>query len=565
MSWFKNLKVKTKLVVGFLFVVFMSVAIGVVGIFGIRTMDKSSETMYKEQALPLGDLAEATEYFQRLRVQTRNAIIYTGDLEELALVERDMYARMENFERCMQSYKPTIVSADTLEFYNQIGGNYYDVFKPGIIDILEKSKQGEDSVTLLQAMTETTASANFIADGISQLTATRMDVMSSTNDDSSKLGNTLLISIVLVICIAAIISIGLALYISGLISKPIATISTFMKKAGATGDISLRPEDVRNIEILSQTKDEIGDLGNGAASFVKHVTTISEELEAVAKGDLTTQIELLSNKDIMGIALQHMIDNLNTMFTEINTSTEQVANGARQVAEGSQSLAQGSTEQASVVEELSAEISEIANNTRENAELAKQAANLGEVINNKAEIGSHQMDEMMKAVADINESSQSISKVIKVIDDIAFQTNILALNAAVEAARAGQHGKGFAVVAEEVRNLAGKSAEAAKETSELIANSAEKAQLGTKIAGETSASLTEIMEGINQSSRIVNQIAVSSDQQSSGIEQINNGIEQVADVVQRNSATAEQSAAASEEMSGQSSMLETLVTKFKLK
>jgi methyl-accepting chemotaxis protein len=175
------------------------------------------------------------------------------------------------------------------------------------------------------------------------------------------------------------------------------------------------------------------------------------------------------------------------------------------------------------------------------------------------------MDEMMTAVKDINVASQSINKVIKVIDDIAFQTNILALNAAVEAARAGQHGKGFAVVAEEVRSLAAKSAEAAKDTGGLIANSMEKAELGARIADDTAASLVEIVSGINESSQIVTEIAKSSEEQSLGIAQINRGIDQVAQVVQQNSATAEESAAASEEMSGQANMLEELVSQFKLK
>jgi len=252
-------------------------------------------------------------------------------------------------------------------------------------------------------------------------------------------------------------------------------------------------------------------------------------------------------------------------MSEINAATGQVSSGSKQIANGAQALAQGSTEQAASVEQLSASISDIALKTKDNAEKASRAATLASSIMQNAEKGSRQMGEMTNAVKEINQASQSISKVIKVIDDIAFQTNILALNAAVEAARAGQHGKGFAVVAEEVRNLAGKSAEAAKDTGGLISNSMEKAELGARIAEETAASLADIVAGINESTQIVGEIATSSEEQSIGISQVNTGIDQVAQVVQQNSATAEESAAASEEMSGQSSMLENLIAQFKLK
>lgn len=235
---------------------------------------------------------------------------------------------------------------------------------------------------------------------------------------------------------------------------------------------------------------------------------------------------------------------------------------SRQIADGAQSLAQGSTQQAAAVEQLSSSISEVSNKTKDNAILAGKAANLANTIRSNAEKGSRQMDEMMTAVREINDASQGISKVISVIDNIAFQTNILALNAAVEAARAGQHGKGFAVVAEEVRSLASKSADAARETGGMIENSMKKAELGSRIAGETAVSLVDIVMGIKESSQLVSDIARSSEEQALGIEQINKGIDQVAQVVQQNSATAEQSAAASEELSGQSSVLQELLNDF---
>jgi len=372
------------------------------------------------------------------------------------------------------------------------------------------------------------------------------------------------ISIAIVI-ISIAVAVTLALYISSLISKPLNTLSAFMKRAGETGDISLSSDDAANIGRMSAIKDEIGQAINGCAAFVGHVTNISKELEAVASGDLTAEIKLLSNTDTMGLSMRQMNDNLNNMFTEINTATVQVSSGSKQVADGAQALAQGSTEQAASIQELSGAISEIAGKTKNNASTAEKTSKLSETIKNNAEKGSNQMDGMITAVVEINEASKNISKIIKTIDDIAFQTNILALNAAVEAARAGQHGKGFAVVAEEVRNLASKSAEAAKDTGVMIQDSMAKAELGAKIAGDTAASLKEIVSGVNESSKLIGEIARASEEQSMNIQQINVGIDQVAQVVQQNSATAEESAAVSEEMSGQSDMLQQLIAQFRLK
>jgi methyl-accepting chemotaxis protein len=368
-----------------------------------------------------------------------------------------------------------------------------------------------------------------------------------------------------VTAVVLVVALLLALYISGMISKPLLLLDDAMHKFGATGDLTLSEKDMESIERYSQIKDEIGQVLCNFTRFVKRVIDVSTELDEVSEGDLTVDIPLLSDRDLMGKALVRMTGSLSDMFDDIRVSTNHVAGGAKQISEGAQALAQGSAEQAASVDQLSGSISEIAEQTRHSAAMAEKAAELANTIKSNAEKGSIQMNEMMQAVKEINAASQSISKVIKVIDDIAFQTNILALNAAVEAARAGQHGKGFAVVAEEVRNLAAKSAEAAKDTGELIANSMTKAELGSRIAGETSASLMEIVSGINESSRLVTEIASESEAQSRGIEQINTGIDRVAHVIQQNSATAQESAASSEQMREQSDILEQLIARFKVK
>jgi len=302
-------------------------------------------------------------------------------------------------------------------------------------------------------------------------------------------------------------------------------------------------------------------------SLVSYVGEISAVLSEMGAGNLQQVITADYKGDFVAIkdALNNIIDSLNEVLGDINEASDQVASGSRQVSDGSQALSQGATEQASSIEELTASITEIASQTKQNAMNANQANELATTAKNNAVKGDSQMREMLNSMADISDSSANISKIIKVIDDIAFQTNILALNAAVEAARAGQHGKGFAVVAEEVRNLAARSANAARETTDLIEGSIGKVQHGTKIAQETAEALNEIVDGVEKAANLVGDIAAASNEQAGGIAQVNKGIEQVSLVVQTNSATAEESAAASEELSGQAELLKQMVGRFRLR
>ncbi len=351
--------------------------------------------------------------------------------------------------------------------------------------------------------------------------------------------------------IAIVAIIFVALLITRGITRPIGNAVAMLHDLEA-GNLKTR--------LNLHSRDELGQLSRAMNNFAQNLQEeVLTAFNKLAEGDFTFEAKGLI-KEPLAVSNQA----LNRIIEQIATVGNQIAIGSGEVAASSQSLSEGATTQASSLEQITASMKKMGTQTKHNAESAGQANRLASDARTAAENGNLQMQQMISAMADINESGQNISKIIKVIDEIAFQTNLLALNAAVEAARAGQHGKGFAVVAEEVRNLAARSAKAASETSELIAGSVSKAQGGASIADRTAEALREIVDQITKVTNLISDISAASNEQAQGIAQVNLGLRQVENVTQQNTALAEESASASDELSGQAEHLRQMIHHFKL-
>ncbi|KAA3618467.1 MAG: HAMP domain-containing protein [Calditrichaeota bacterium] len=313
-------------------------------------------------------------------------------------------------------------------------------------------------------------------------------------------------------------------------------------------------------------KEIIVGINNTINNIMNPIKEAQSCLKRMALGDLTVNMkgDYKGDHAKMKDHMNNTLSKLNELLQQVTIAADQVSSGSIQVSDNSQSISQGATEAASSLEETSASITEISQQSRKNAENSANANKVAVSSLKSAEVGNERMDKMVSAMSVINDSSNEISKIIKVIDEIAFQTNLLALNAAVEAARAGVHGKGFAVVAEEVRNLAQRSAKAAQETTDLIEGSVDKVKNGTQIANQTAEALTEIISGITEASSLVQEIATASNEQVAAIDQTSTALGQIDQVTQSQSAAAEEGAATSEELSAQAIQLKQIISKFKL-
>lgn len=557
---FKNTKIGKKLITTFILVGVISSIGGVVGLSVMTNINSNYSRALSDYGFAQGDIGLFNSEFNESRAELKDLMILTNlqskqkHVDQLDKINAEVIADLANM-------KKGIVNEKELSYYNDIKDNF-DKYSQAITQVVDLAKENSNN----QAYSTMIGQATPFSDKIKTSTEALITLKTKTGNElaanlatQNRMGT---FAIIFVIIITFLTSILIALSIARSISKPAIEMADAANRL-AEGDLSV----LVNVD----STNEIGQLGAALSKTIRtlrsYIDDIKNSIAQLAQGDLNIAegvefkgdfIELRDS--ILAIAIS-----LSDTFAQINQASAQVSSGSEQVSDGAQALAQGATEQASSIEELSASITEISAHVKENSKHAADANTSAMLVSSEIDVSSKYMDEMITAMSEINNSSSQIGKIIKTIEDIAFQTNILALNAAVEAARAGAAGKGFAVVADEVRNLASKSAAAAKDTTALIENSMKQVENGTRIADQTAKSLVKVVAGAKVVTNTVDEISKASSQQSEAISQITLGVDQISNVVQTNSATAEESAAASEELSGQAQVLQTLITKFKLR
>ena len=565
----KNLKLRGKLVISLLIVILVSTSPIVLSLNRIRNAENEFEDVINGYGFVQGDIGNAMLSLSQSNTMLHDSLSYENK-KHLKELNENRKIELENYNKYIEEIKEHIKDKKIVEIYEdaiKCTEEYLDLCN----DVIERcskldTTKAEDYAKIEKMLFEELEPAFNIAWG--DWRNLLKTLVTQGNKNTKKTSDVNGLSY-LILVIGSITCTSLSLlftnYIARRIANPIKESVERINALAIEGDLA-------SPVTIVDTSDEVGDLSRSLKKLIENLGNIIEDehyiLGSMASGNFDVHSEneesYVGDFENLLKAIRTIKEQLSATLTEIDVASEHVSVGSEQVASGAQELAQGATEQASAIEELNATIASIAEQIKENATNANNASQIAISSSHEVAEGNKKMGEMIVAMTEITETSNKIAKIIKTIDDIAFQTNILALNAAVEAARAGEAGKGFAVVADEVRNLAGKSAEAAQNTTQLIESSIKAVENGTKIADMTAEALANVVEATNKSTELINQIANASNEQANSVEEATKGLDQISSVVQTNSATSEQSAAASEELSAQANNMRKLIGEFVL-
>ena len=555
---FRNLKVRSKLLLSFGIMMGFYIVSIIVANFGLERVLEGLENFY-DRPYPMVRYSLEAEFSTRQNQLNMFRALTTEDetkRQELLGQVNDLAQVMSN---ALDKLTEVYGSDDALVSAALDAASKLKTAREKSLSYLE-AHQGNQALSVLNGeYADAGIEFQEAIDAIIERAETNAELFYEEGHDTKKFCTILLVGVALfslfVICI-------LALRLTKSLTSPIVEIENAVKEM-AKGNM--------HTKVTYESNDELGGLADNLRSLLKtlsgYIEHISQRLGSLADGDLSVEMDMDYLGDFQSLkrSCGKIIESLNDAMSQLHQASDQVAEGSEQVSSGAQALSQGATEQASSVEELVATLNELSDKVNKTAHNARDVNDLMGLTVGEIDNSNKMMESMMTAMTRINECSSEIEKIIKTIEDIAFQTNILALNAAVEAARAGEAGKGFAVVADEVRSLASKSQEAAKDTTALISNSLTAVSEGNQIASDTQESLLKVVSSAQKISENMAAITEASDMQAEGIQQVTLGIDQISSVIQTNSATAQESAAASEELYSQSSLLKSLVGRFRLK
>ncbi|MFA6596694.1 MAG: methyl-accepting chemotaxis protein [Ignavibacteriaceae bacterium] len=539
MNWFYNLKVRAKLLMGFVLVALIAAFVGFNGIGKMALMNENAQQMYDDRTVPIVELSNSLQEVYELRLSVANLVV-SKNSEERTMLEKAIHDHEKMAEEMMAKFAATNLNPEEkilLEGYKKS----WEEFQPAVVKAVQLAKGSNELAAHDFEAGEFDKESKKISEELDYLITSEEHLADSLDQEIGKEYSSASTESYTIIVFGVLLAIGLGLFISSIISKPLNLLTAVAAKV-ALGDV--------DIELEQKTTDEIGELTGAFRKMVENIQDQAGIAARLSEGDLGVDVKIKSEKDVLGNSLFNMVEKLKEVVESVKAASDNVAAGSQELSSSSEQMSQGATEQAAAAEEASSSMEQMTSNIKQNADNAQQTEKIALKSSEDAKEGG-------KAVTETAEAMKEIAGKISIIEEIARQTNLLALNAAIEAARAGEHGKGFAVVASEVRKLAERSQTAAAEINKLSASS-------IKVAERAGELLTKIVPDIQRTSELVQEITASSNEQNTGAEQINSAIQQLNQVIQQNASASEEMASTAEELTSQSEQLQETIAFFRI-